>query len=120
MSFQMSEQHLDLFTSPSALIVLPCVLQLADGMPCIFIQMPRDRSKWRVGAGFADRTRATCFLTRVASLHAVIFLDAPHRHLMAFEAGVGDLWECDPRSGTGKTGSPVSPGAPSLFDLPAL
>lgn len=87
MSFQMSKQHLNLFASSSALVMCGRVLQGADGLAGMFVHVARDGSEWRVGTGFADRTRATCFFTGVVTSDPVVFLYPAQRHLVAFEAG---------------------------------
>ena len=87
MSFQMGKQHFDFLTSPSAFIVCRRVFQIADGLACIFIHVPRDRSERRVGTGLADRTCAAGFLASEVALDAVILLDPAQGQLVPLKAG---------------------------------
>lgn len=77
MSFQMGEQHLDLFASSSAFVILPYMFQISDSLAGIFVHVPRDSSEWRIGAGLADRTRVTGFLAGEVAFDPVGFLDPP-------------------------------------------
>jgi len=83
----MSEQHLDLFSSSSALVILPSVLQISNRLTGFFVHVSCDCPVWSICASLFDQTGTTGLLICIVVLDTVIFLDATQWHLMPFKAG---------------------------------
>ncbi len=84
----MREQHLDLLSSSSALIVSPRVTKVADGLAGFLIHVTGDGSERRIGAGFPDRASATGSFACEVPFDAIVFPDPAQWHLVAFQTGV--------------------------------